>query len=308
MMQIKAALFGVAVGDALGVPVEFQSRDQIRLHPVTDMTGFGTHLQPPGTWSDDSSLTFCLAEALTHDFSLDRVGEHFVRWYQGNYWTAHGEVFDIGIGTRRAIVKLSDGVKAHLAGGTDESDNGNGSLMRVLPLLFYAKDKPIRERYELVRDVSSITHGHIRSVVACFYYLEFARLIIEGQPKEEAYKQLQYAVPNFLISVGVHSMEIQQFDRLLKGEIYTLDDVQIESGGYVLHTLESSIWCVMNTSNYRDAVLRAVNLGRDTDTTGAVTGGLAGLIHGCDGIPPQWISQLARRDDIYDLAERMGRR
>lgn len=147
--EIKSVLFGVAVGDALGVPVEFNSRQTISKNPVTDMTGYGTYNLPAGTWSDDSSLTFCLAEALTKDFDLNTIGQNFVKWYHENYWTPRGNVFDIGIATRQAISLLAQGEKPELAGGFDERDNGNGSLMRILPLLFYIKDKPINERYAL---------------------------------------------------------------------------------------------------------------------------------------------------------------
>ena len=124
-------LLGLAVGDALGVPVEFRSRNAIKNDPVTDMRGNGTHNQPAGTWSDDSSLAFCLAEALTTEFDLNIVAKNFIRWYENAWWTPHGSVFDIGITTRKAIRELMIGQKPELAGGFDENSNGNGSLMRI---------------------------------------------------------------------------------------------------------------------------------------------------------------------------------
>lgn len=305
--HIKSALFGVAVGDALGVPVEFKSRDTISENPVTDMLGYGTYNLPPGTWSDDSSLTFCLAEALTQDFDLNTIGQNFVKWYHENYWTPRGNVFDIGIATRQAIARLAQGEKPELAGGYDESDNGNGSLMRILPLIFYLSDKPINERFDITKKVSSITHGHIRSVIACFYYLEFAKQIIEGKDKFEIYKNLQTEVLHQLNEQSINPTEIALFDRLLKSDIHTLHKDQIQSSGYVLHTLEASIWCLLTTNNYQEAVLKAVNLGLDTDTTGAVTGGLAGLLYGVENIPEKWVQQLARKEDIEDLSERLAR-
>ena len=184
----KDILFGVAVGDALGVPVEFQSRTTIAQKPVTDMVGFGTYNLPPGTFSDDGSLAFCLAEALTEPFSVQAVAANFVKWLNHNYWTPRGSVFDVGIATRQAIKRLETGCDPELAGGIDVSDNGNGSLMRILPLLVYIKDKPIADRYQLTKQVSAITHGHIRSVIACFYYLEFAWHILNGADKNQAYK------------------------------------------------------------------------------------------------------------------------
>jgi ADP-ribosylglycohydrolase len=178
--------------------------------------------------------------------------------------------------------------------------------MRILPLLFYIYDKPIKERYELTKQVSSITHGHIRSVISCFYYLEFARQIISGKDKFEIYKDLQNELTSYLISLSINPAEIGLFDRLLKGNIHELHIDEIQSSGYVLHTLEASMWCVLTSNNYKESVLKAVNLGSDTDTTGAVTGGLAGLLYGLDNIPSHWIIQIARKDDIESLAERLA--
>jgi ADP-ribosylglycohydrolase len=304
--KIKSVLFGVAIGDALGVPVEFNSRQTISKNPVTDMIGYGTYNLPPGTFSDDSSLTFCLAEALTNDFDLNAIGQNFVKWCYNNYWTPRGNVFDIGIATRQAIDRLAKGERPDLAGGFDVSSNGNGSLMRISPLLFYLLDKPINERYEITKQVSSITHGHIRSVIACFYYLEFSRQLFAKKDKFEIYKNLQTEITTHLTSLSINPTELALFDRLLKKDIHELTEENIFSSGYVLHTLEASIWCLLTTDNYKDAVLKAVNLGEDTDTTGAVTGGLAGPLYGLDNIPENWIKQIAKHDDIEELAERLG--
>ena len=306
--QIKSALFGVAIGDALGVPVEFKSRENILQKPVTDMIGYGTYNLPPGTFSDDSSMTFCLAEALTNDFDLNQIAQNFVKWYSENFWAARGEVFDIGIATREAINKIAHGKRPEFAGSTEASSNGNGSLMRILPLLFYIKDLPISQRYEITKKVSSITHGHIRSVISCFYYLEFAREIILGKEKFEIYQKLQTEIAHFLKSISIDQYEISLFNRLLKEDISELAEHEISSSGYVLHSLEASIWCLLNTDNYKDATLKAVNLGEDTDTTAAITGGLASLLYGFDSIPENWVQQLARKEDIEDLADRLTRK
>lgn len=173
--NVAAALFGVAVGDALGVPVEFRGRKYLKEDPVTDMRAYGTHRQPAGTWSDDSSLTFCLAEMLCGGYDLQNLGNRFINWYRHAYWTPHGNVFDIGMTTRTAINRLEDGVEPKNAGPWGEQDNGNGALMRILPLLFHLHDKPLEERFAKTRDVASVTHGHIRSTLCCFFYLEMAR-------------------------------------------------------------------------------------------------------------------------------------
>lgn len=303
---IKSVLFGVAAGDALGVPVEFKSREYMNLHPVTGMTGFGTHSQPPGTWSDDSSLTFCLAEALTQGYDPETIGRNFVRWHNEAFWTAHGEVFDIGNTTREVIDRLAKGTPAAMAGLSDESANGNGSLMRILPLMFRLLPKTLAERFEITRQVSSITHAHIRSIIACFYYLEFARQILEGREKFDIYRDLQKTVSGHLSALLIDPVEVVVFDRLLKYDIFRLPESGIRSSGYVIDTLEAAVWCLLTTGTFSEAVLRAVNLGHDTDTTAAVTGGLAGLLYGFDSIPDSWVKQVARSDDIEELAEKLA--
>lgn len=300
-------LLGVAVGDALGVPVEFKSRNSIALQPVTDMIGYGTYNLPPGTWSDDSSLTFCLAEAMTiPGWSLQTIANNFIAWLTNNYWTPRGHVFDVGIATREAIYNLQRGCRPELAGGLDESQNGNGSLMRILPLLLYIRNKPILERYQWTKDVSSITHAHIRSVIACFYYLEFARELINNKNAFEVYQQLQQAIPEFLNELQINSFEIKLFSRLLAENIFDKPVEEIRSSGYVLHSLEASIWCLLTTNSYSEAVLKAVNLGEDTDSTAAITGGLAGILYGTKNISQNWIDNLARKVDIFELADRLA--
>ena len=304
--MIKSALFGVAVGDALGIPVEFTRREVLKQNPVTDMRGFGTYHLPPGTWSDDSALTFCLAESLCSGFDIDHIGDIFVKWYYKDYWTATGNVFDIGVGTRQALYKIKNGTMAMQAGGKTEDSNGNGSLMRILPLIFYSKDKPISDRFELTKQVSSVTHGHIRSVMACFYYLEFAKQLFEGKDKFEIYKDQQKGMPQFFTEVGINQTEIAYFDRIFNQDISKLAEDDIQSGGYVIDTLEASLWCLLTTNDFPSAVLKAVNLGRDTDTTAAVTGGLAGLCYGFEAIPSKWVNAVARKGDIEELAERVA--
>lgn len=299
----KSILFGVAIGDALGVPVEFLTREEVAKDPVTDLRGMGTYKLPAGTWSDDSSLTFCLAEVIADEFNLNTIAENFVKWKNEGYWSATKKIFDIGVATMEALSRLENGVEAVKAGGTGERDNGNGSLMRILPLLVYIKDKPIQERFKITQQVSSITHGHIRSTIACFYYLEFAKKIVEGKDKMEAYQALKKEIPAFLNSIAIDGSEIELFSRILNGDIQNEPEEKIDSGGYVLSTLEASLWCLLSTNSYKEAVLKAVNLADDSDTTGAVTGGLAGLIYGFDSIPKEWVDGIVKTEKISRLAE-----
>lgn len=299
--QLQTILIGTAVGDALGVPVEFQPRGYLKANPVTDMREYGTHEQPNGTWSDDTSLMLCLAECMREGLDSNTLAQKFIAWKNDNLWTPHGWVFDIGIGTRIAIERLENGMTPELAGGFDEMDNGNGSLMRILPLVLHIIDLDIDKRYDWTKKVSSITHAHVRSVMACFYYLEFAKKIIEGKDKFQAYNELQSELTQYFEQRKINPIEIHKLHRLLNDDISKVEEGNIKSSGYVIDTLEAAVWCVLTTNNYKDAVLKAVNLGHDTDTTGAVTGGLAALIYGIDAIPKEWINTLARKDDIMNL-------
>jgi ADP-ribosylglycohydrolase len=315
--KIVDALIGLAVGDALGVPVEFEQRETLKAHPVADMRGYGTHHQPAGTWSDDSSLAFCLSESLCKGYDLQDIARNFVRWYHDGYWTPHGKVFDIGIATSRALHRLAGGVSPLVSGGVSEQDNGNGSLMRILPLVFCLKDQPVAERFRMVSEVSAITHGHIRSIVACFIYCEYALQLLGGQEKYEALKQMQQTVNSFFNDFDAcPEEELNRFHRLLENPvgdyqiqpIHAYSEDEIRGSGYVLHTLEASLWCLLTTGSYAEAVRKAVNLGEDTDTTGCVTGGLAGIYYGLSAIPREWVAVLARKEEILALAGRLHRK
>lgn len=307
--KARAGIFGVCIGDALGVPVEFRSREQLKRSPVTQMRAMGTHRQPAGTWSDDGSLTLCLADSLSNGYDLEDMALKFLQWYNAELWTPYGSVFDIGIATRQAIQKISKGFPPQSCGGTSEFDNGNGSLMRILPLIFYIKNLPIEIRFDKTKEVSSITHGHIRSVIACFIYLEFLLEILDGKEKFEAYQATQSKIRYFLDQNPICSQaEMDLFERILDKKIFEYEEDEIKSSGYVLHSLEASIWCFLNSESYSEAVLKAVNLGEDTDTTGAITGGIAGIYYGFEDIPEEWVSVLARKSDIEDLCRKLDQK
>lgn len=306
---VKAGIFGVCIGDALGVPVEFKSRETLKKFPVENMQEFGSWNQPKGTWSDDSSLTLCIAEELTKGYDLEKIGQSFVKWVKYGHWTAHGKLFDIGGTTRHSIARLIKGESAKFSGNIFEEDNGNGSLMRTLPLAFYLKEEEnIEKLYQTVKEVSSITHGHFRSVFACFIYVIFAIELIKGKDKKQAYNHIQKAALEFAGVQGFNPKEIQLFERILKNDISKYKEDTISSSGYVLHSLEASLWCFLNTESYSEAVLKAVNLGDDTDTTGAITGGIAGIYYGFENIPKDWIDVLARKEDIEKLCEKFEKK
>ena len=291
----KDILLGIAIGDALGLPVQFLDREVVAKNPVTTMIGYGQFNVPAGTWSDDSSLSLCLAESLCKGYDLSDIANNFVKWMFEGFWTPFNKAFDIGKTTYFAVVNLRNGVSPYLAGMDRERDNGNGSLMRILPLVPYILNVEPEERYKIIGEVSSLTHRHPRSILACIVLCE------------KAYQTMQQT----LLQLLKREMFIEEdvpFKRLVGlsyNEFKAIELKDIRSTGYVIDTLEASLWCIFNTSNFKDAVLKAVNLGDDTDTVGAITGGLAGIIYGNDSIPSEWINVLARKDDIIELANRL---
>ena len=194
---VTNTLLGVALGDALGLPVEFVSRDYLKANPIQNMIGFGTHNQPKGSWSDDSSLTLCLAESLCTGYNLENIAQLFAQWFQEAYWTPHNEVFDVGGATSKAINKIIQGISPLKTGGVLERDNGNGALMRIIPLAFYLKKFKIADRFKITRQVTSITHAHLRSVLCSFIYIEICIQILAGESKKNAYYEAVYEVNDF---------------------------------------------------------------------------------------------------------------
>jgi ADP-ribosyl-[dinitrogen reductase] hydrolase len=235
---------------------------------------------------------------------LSDIARNFVKWYSSEFWTPHGEVFDIGIATRNAIHNIGKGHEPELCGGFEEKDNGNGSLMRILPLVFYLEyEKDIEVIYQKVKAVSSITHAHFRSVFACFIYVIYCLEILDGKGKTESYKQMQKIIAVFIKDKKFNPIEIQLFDRVLKNNIAEYPENEIHSSGYVLHSLEASLYCFLNSNSYEETVLKAVNFGGDTDTTGTISGGLAGIYYGIENIPKKWIENLVRTNDIKVLLD-----
>lgn len=308
----RGALLGLSVGDALGVPFEFKSRATLNSAPATGMSGYGTHNQPPGTWSDDSSLTFCLAESLLHGFDLYDMAHRMIAWKNEARLTAHGQVFDIGVTTARSldyVAQFSENeFEARLqlfCEQAAENQNGNGSLMRILPLLFYLGDMPAEQQFGAVWQVSAITHPPLRAAIACMAFLRCAYALCKGHAPSEAVAIMQVEMKR-LWSCGIlPENEKPHFSRTLSESLAEIAEDRISSDGYVIHTLEAALWCLLRNFSYKDTVLAAVNLGNDTDTTAAVAGGLAGLHYGVAGIPSGWLEQLARVNDIVALADRL---
>jgi ADP-ribosyl-[dinitrogen reductase] hydrolase len=302
--QTKGLFLGIAIGDALGVPVEFMSRAHLRQNPVVDFSQKYFDGGAKGVWSDDSSLTFCLAETIIEGYSVELLSYKIKAWFSENYWAPNDGAFEIGLATRNAIYRLEKGVLPTESGEDGEYSNGNGSLMRVAPLAFSLLNESIEDRFQIIKGVSSVTHSHIRSVISCFFFIEFLQNLLKTIDKFEAFENTQNTVRDYINSTSCNNDEKALFLRLFYDKIYELDEEEIYSTAYVLHTLEASIWSFLNTNTYEEAILKAINLGHDTDTTGSVTGAMAGIFYGEKAINDNFKNTILRTEDISNLAER----
>lgn len=261
-VTLKDAIYGLAVADAVGVPFEFMQRGSFN---ATDMTGYGTHNQAPGTWSDDTSMTLATCHSIKKKGCIDTtdIMKQFRSWLHDAEFTPDGDVFDVG-GTTASAINQGYGL-------SDERSNGNGSLMRIIPLAFIPD-----VTNEQIEAVSAITHAHKISKEACIIYVKIAKELMQG-------KSIMDAVKTCVSSDSFYKKLIS---------IDESSEDEIKSSGYVVDTIEAAIWAVATTDCYKDAVLKSVNLGSDTDTVAAVAGALAGIIYGYDAIPEKWINTL----------------
>lgn len=300
--RITGGIVALAIGDAFGVPVEFLGRAHLLKNPVKDYQSFGTHNQPEGTWSDDTSLTLCTIEGLLKGIDFDNLISTFNTWYTKGHWTATGEVFDIGITTKQALLAYQSGGEALYCGSTDEYSNGNGSLMRILPMAFAVYTFDLDTRRTNIFKASMLTHGHSRSKLAYWLYSEIIRNIILAYTKVESIDNAFNLVNKWIIE-NHYETEWRHFQNC-NSTILTKDVSEIKSTGYVVHSLEESIYSLLKTDSVIDSLLFAVNLGDDSDTTAAITGGLSGTFYGVNSIPEPWITRLQRYGDILQLAQK----
>lgn len=293
--RLRGGLLGLLVGDALGVPYEFRSPDRIPALAHIEMEpppGYARAHDgvPPATWSDDGAQALCLLASLLHADRLDLpdLGRRLVNWLRVGYMAVDYDVFDVGGTTHAAIVGLEGGMPADQAGPEDEHSNGNGSLMRVLPLALWHTGSD----EELVRDArqqSLVTHGHVRSQLACALYCLWARGELADQ--DDAWDR---AVANLRKIIGTQELAVDELER----EVLAFRNVG--GTGYVVDCLQSArASCQANS--YEATVREAIALGHDTDTTACVAGGIAGIRHGVHGIPERWRKALRGQDLVEPL-------
>jgi len=301
--KIKSVIFGHAVGDALGVPAEFCTRDELDRRSICEMEGFGTYPYPKGTWSDDTSMSLCALDVLK-DSELDwsRIMQNFKRWFDRGEYTPSGVCFDIGGACMRAINNYSlYGMPALECGGREECSNGNGSLMRILPFILYAEFAGIEggDAVDMIHNASALTHAHMRSKLGCGIYYFVVRELLRAPSADSVYRGIELARRAY----GDYS-ELERYRRIFEEGFKELERDEIKSTGYVVDTLEAALWCLLNTDNYRECVLMAVNLGDDTDTVAAVAGGMAGALYGYGSIPGEWLDSLIKREYIEGICSK----
>jgi len=305
-MKVKDGIIGFAIGDAMGVPFEFKSKKEILDNPVIKMVGEGTHNMPKGTWSDDTSMVIATLDSIikTKKINYDDMAKHFCDWMEDGKYTATDKVFDIGKTTRLALGTFIDYEKTNAiyCGENSMYTNGNGSLMRILPLAYYFLYQEVSER-EIIRitqKVSSITHAHEISIMGCYIYIHFIILLLKGFSKEDAYKGIKMIDYHQLFTQDT----INEYSRVLEEELDKIEERNIYPSGYVVATLEAVLWTVMNTNNYKDAILTSICFGGDTDTIGALTGGATGILYGYDDIPNEWLNNILRLDYLLDITNK----
>lgn len=300
--KMKAGIMGFAVGDALGVPVEFLNRDLLQRRPLKEMIGYGSRRVPEGTWSDDTSLMIAAMDSIKEngDVNFDDIMYKFTEWVNYAKYTATDELFDIGISTSKAISNFKRGEKAINCGTKGINENGNGSLMRILPFVYYLKFSNFSEEEKtiLINQASALTHAHEISQLGCKIYADYVTLLLDGVDKVKALDLLKEIDYNKYYS----NDSIKVYQRILKGDLKSLDIDQIRSSGYVVDSLEASLWCTVKNDTYEDAVVAAINLGEDTDTIGAITGSLNGIIYGKNNIPERWLNKLRKKDYLEELS------
>lgn len=302
--RIAGGLIGLLVGDALGVPYEFNAAElipaaeRIEYSPPADFRRSHASV-PPGTWSDDGAHALCLLASLLHcdGLDLDDFGSRLVRWYDAGYMAVDGCVFDVGVTTASALRAVRAGTPADSAGDCSNHANGNGSLMRVLPLVLWHRGSDA----QLVADAqrqSLVTHGHLRAQVCCALYCLFARRLLNAvaDPWSDAVATLR--------RLYVDDAAAQEE---LEWSIRPDEPLHGQGSGYVVDCLRSALICSAEP-DYERAVRAAIRLGRDTDTTACVTGGLVGIRDGIGSIPQRWREALRGRDIVEPLLQELLRR
>jgi len=290
----KGTLFGLAVGDALGAAIEFSDPGTFPL--VTDYRAGGPHLLNAGEWTDDTSLALALADSMAEGWDINDQMERYLEWQQEGKYSVNGTCFDIGNTTASALFNFDNNRRAETAASRDEGAAGNGSIMRLAPVPIYCCNlypHDIETLAKYAAQSSLTTHAHRSCLSACRYMAVVLSALINGVSKERA------LLGDFGLDLDDTIKEIAQ------GSFKRLNPPEIQGSGYVVKSLEAALWAFYSSNDYEEAVLKAVNLGDDSDTTGAVCGQFAGACWGYSGIPERWRENLVKKEFIEEIFNKL---
>lgn len=316
MSIYKDGMIGLIVGDALGGPVQFMTREELKDAPVTEMEPFRYEGGfPAGTWSDDSSMALAILKSIKDkkEIDLPDIMNNFVKWYDQGEFTPFGQAFDEGSTTSDAIESFMESGDVTTCGQKDEWSNGNGSIMRTLPACVFVYEKEKQGKYSSseamhkIHSVSALTHANRISKIGCGIYYKLVKSILEHKNDMSLMECLQRGVEEAATYYDrrdgyrkafypyVRLMDLDEFSKLAENEI--------KSGGYIVETLEAAVWGLLTTNSFEECLLKVVNLGEDTDTVGAVAGGLAGIYYGYEGIPEEWVLSIQGKFVIWRVLQ-----
>jgi ADP-ribosylglycohydrolase len=297
----RGMLLGLAVGDALGAAVEFQPPGSFP--PVTGYRGGGPHGLEPGEWTDDTSMALALGDSIADvGWDIDDQAQRYVAWWRTGRYSVNGRVFDIGVTTSAALSRYLGTGDARRSGDRSSRASGNGSIMRLAPVpIRYAYLFPngLGDLVERAAESSLPTHASPQCLSGCVYFSLLLCGLIHGVPREEVLQPDWEPLERVREIMTLHT-EIEVVSR---GSFRTKPAAHIRGSGYVVESLEAALWAFHDATDFREAVLRAVNLGDDADTTGAVCGQLAGAYWGETGIPAEWRARLAGKDLIEPILQ-----
>ena len=296
MKKIVNGILGFAIGDAMGVSVEFKNRKELLEKPVVKMEGYGTYDVPAGSWSDDTSMVLATIDSIIsmHKIDYNDMMKRFCEWINNAKYTATDKVFDIGITTKESILKYyMNRIDPSLCGS---ASTDNGSLMRILPIALYTyfEDTNDDELLEIVKESSMITHAHEYSIMGCYIFVKYVHFLLSGYNKFKAYEKVKNL--NFY---KFSENARRAYKRFLTTDFEKLDLDYIKSSSYVVDTLEAVIWTFLNTNSFMESIIGAINLGDDTDTIGALTGALAGIYY---GVNENLLNEVQNKDYLIELA------
>lgn len=297
--RYRGCLLGLAVGDALGTTLEFKPPGTVT--PITDMTGGGPFHLKPGQWTDDTSMALCLAESLVSRRGFDPRDqmERYVRWWKEGHLSSTGSCFDIG-GTTSAALSAFLRTGNPFSGPTHPSTAGNGSLMRLAPIpMFYAGDP--RQAIEKSGESSRTTHGAPAAVDACRYLGALIVGALHGEDRDALLSDHYCPVPGYWQEKPL----VPEIARIAAGSFKRKQPPEIRGTGYVVQSLEAALWAFYNSNSFEEGCLKAVNLGDDADTTGAIYGQLAGAFYGESGIPQHWCARISKVSLIAEMANKL---